>query len=275
MAGWNVSTWGLGTWGLLGDINVSVTGQALSASLGNETAKTDVAPIPTGFPLTTATTTPTILIAVEPPITGIAMTANLGTADAGPDAMLTGNAMSMSLGTVDAFNTTGWGRLQWGINSWGRPGIDISTSVTGIAMTAAAGTLAPTGTATVTANTLNVAQLTLGNVDPAPDAMITGNFMIGALGNLGFQGDVLPVPTGIAMSANLGRVTVDLNQQVDVTGFALTAALGDETAFSDVTVDTTGFGLTITLNSASALIWNQINTGSAPIDPPGWQEVVA
>ena len=275
MAGWNVSTWGLGTWGLLGDINVSVTGQALSASLGNETAKTDVAPIPTGFPLTTATTTPTILIAVEPPITGIAMTANLGTADAGPDAMLTGNAMSMSLGTVDAFNTTGWGRLQWGINSWGRPGIDISTSVTGIAMTAAAGTLAATGTATVTANTLNVAQLTLGNVDPAPDDMIPGNFMIGALGNLGFQGDVLPVPTGIAMSANLGSVTVDLNQQVDVTGFALTAALGDETAFSDVTVDTTGFGLTITLNSASALIWNQINTGSAPIDPPGWQEVVA
>jgi hypothetical protein len=275
MAGWNVSTWGLGTWGLLGDINVSVTGQALSASLGNETAKTDVAPIPTGFPLTTATTTPTILIAVEPPITGIAMTANLGTADAGPDAMLTGNAMSMSLGTVDAFNTTGWGRLQWGINSWGRPGIDISTSVTGIAMTAAAGTLAATGTATVTANTLNVAQLTLGNVDPAPDAMITGNFMIGALGNLGFQGDVLPVPTGIAMSANLGSVTVDLNQQVDVTGFALTAALGDETAFSDVIVDTTGFGLTITLNSASALIWNEINTGSAPIDPPGWQEVVA
>ena len=275
MAGWNVSTWGLGTWGLLGDINVSVTGQALSASLGNETAKTDVAPIPTGFPLTTATTTPTILIAVEPLITGIAMTANLGTADAGPDAMLTGNAMSMGLGTVDAFNTTGWGRLQWGINSWGRPGIDISTSVTGIAMTAAAGTLAATGTATVTANTLNVAQLTLGNVDPAPDAMITGNFMIGALGNLGFQGDVLPVPTGIAMSANLGSVTVDLNQQVDVTGFALTAALGDETAFSDVIVDTTGFGLTITLNSASALIWNEINTGSAPIDPPGWQEVVA
>jgi len=275
MAGWNVSTWGLGTWGLLGDINVSVTGQALSASLGNETTKTDVAPIPTGFPLTTATTTPTILIAVEPPITGIAMTANLGTADAGPDAMLTGNAMSMSLGTVDAFNTTGWGRLQWGINSWGRPGIDISTSVTGIAITAAAGTLAATGAATVTANTLNVAQLTLGNVDPAPDAMITGNFMIGALGNLGFQGDVLPVPTGIAMSANLGSVTVDLNQQVDVTGLALTAALGDETAFSDVTVDTTGFGLTITLNSASALIWNEINTGSAPIDPPGWQEVVA
>lgn len=42
MAGWNIQTWGLGTWGLLGDVNVPVTGQALTASLGNESVKTDV-----------------------------------------------------------------------------------------------------------------------------------------------------------------------------------------------------------------------------------------
>jgi len=273
---WNTQTWGLGTWGKLGDVDAPVTGQALTASLGNESAKTDVIPIPTGLPLTTATTTPTIIIAVEPPITGIAMTANLGTADAGPDAMLTGNAMSMGLGTVDAFNTTGWGRLQWGINSWGRPGIDVSTSVTGIAMSAALGSPQEvSGDATIVANTLNVAQLTLGVVDPAPDAMITGNGAILSLGTLGMQGDVAPSVTGIAMSANLGTATVDLNTPVDITGIALTAALGDETTFSDVTVDTTGFGLTTTLGSGNALIWNDVNTGSAPIDPPGWREVVA
>jgi hypothetical protein len=276
MAGWNIQTWGLGTWGLLGDVNVPVTGQALTASLGNESVKTDVIPIPTGLPLTTATTTPTVIIAVEPPITGISMTANLGTADAGPDAMLTGNAMSMGLGTVDAFNTTGWGRLQWGINSWGRPGIDVPAPVTGIAMTAALGS--PTevsGDATIVANTLNVAQLTLGAVDPAPDAALTGNFMIGALGTLGMQGDVSPVPTGFSLSANLGTATVELNTPVDITGISLTAALGNETAFTDVTATFNGFGLTITLNSANALIWNEVNTGSAPIDPPGWREVVA
>tara|TARA_R110000803_G_scaffold128251_1_gene195679 strand:- start:302 stop:1132 length:831 start_codon:yes stop_codon:yes gene_type:complete len=276
MAGWNIQTWGLGTWGLLGDVNVPVTGQALTASLGNESVKTDVIPIPTGLPLTTATTTPTVIIAVEPPITGISMTANLGTADAGPDAMLTGNAMSMGLGTVDAFNTTGWGRLQWGINSWGRPGIDVPAPVTGIAMTAALGS--PTevsGDATIVANTLSVAQLTLGAVDPAPDAALTGNFMIGALGTLGMQGDVLPVPTGFSLSANLGTATVELNTPVDITGISLTAALGNETAFTDVTATFNGFGLTITLNSANALIWNEVNTGSAPIDPPGWREVVA
>jgi hypothetical protein len=131
------------------------------------------------------------------------------------------------------------------------------------------------GDATIVANTLNVAQLTLGVVDPAPDAMITGNFMIGALGTLGMQGDVSPSVTGIAMSANLGTLTVDVKTPVDVTGIALTAALGNETAFTNVTATFNGFGLTMNVNSANALIWNEINTGSAPIDPPGWREVVA
>lgn len=276
MAGWNIQTWGLGTWGLLGDVNVPVTGQALISSLGNESVQTDVTPIPTGLPLTTAITTPTTIIAVEPTITGIPMTANLGTADAGPDAMLTGNAMSMGLGTVDAFNTTGWGRLQWGINSWGRPGIDVPAPVTGIAMTAALGSPQEvSGDANIVANTLNVAQLTLGVVDPAPDAMITGNGSILSLGTLGFQGDVSPSVTGIAMSANLGTATINLNTPVDITGIALTAALGNETTFTDVTATFNGFELTMNINSANALIWNEINTGSAPIDPPGWREVVA
>lgn len=276
MAGWNIQTWGLGTWGLLGDVNVPVTGQALISSLGNESVQTDVTPIPTGLPLTTAITTPTITIAVEPAITGIAMTANLGTADAGPDAMLTGNAMSMGLGTVDAFNTTGWGRLQWGINSWGRPGIDVPAPVTGIAMTAALGSPQEvSGDANIVANTLNVAQLTLGVVDPAPDAMITGNGSVLSSGTLGFQGDVSPSVTGIAMSANLGTATINLNTPVDITGIALTAALGNETTFTDVTATFNGFELTMNINSANALIWNEINTGSAPIDPPGWREVVA
>jgi len=274
---WSVSTWGDNQWGDQVGPTFTVTGQALTASLGNESVGIDVSITATGFPLSSNTGSLTAFgLALVTP-SGIPMTAALGTADAGPDAMLTGIQMSMGLGTVDAFNLAGWGRLGWGINSWGIEGINATAIPTGIGMSANLGSV--TGgiiiDVSVTANTLNVAQLTLGNVDPAPDAMITGNFMIASLGTLGFQGDVLPVPTGLPLTAGLGSVTVDLVQQVDVTGLALTAALGDETAFSDVTVDTTGFGLTITLNSASALIWNEINTGSAPIDPPGWQEVVA
>ena len=95
--------------------------------------------------------------------------------------------------------------------------VHVQADVSGIAMTAALGSPTEvTGDATIVANTLNVAQLTLGVVDPAPDAAVTGNFMIGALGTLGLQGDVSPVPTGFALTANLGSVTVDLNQQVNV-----------------------------------------------------------
>ena len=190
--------------------------------------------------------------------------------------MPTGVAASMGLGTVEAFNLAGWGRLGWNVNDWGDAGSSVQVDVSGIAMSAALGSPTEiTGDATIVANTLNVAQLTLGVVDPAPDAALTGNFMIGALGTLGFQGDVAPTITGFGLSANLGNETVDLNQQVNVTGNPLLARVASVSGFTDVTATFNGFGLTTTVGSGNALIWNEINTGSAPIDPPGWREVVA
>ena len=87
---------------------------------------------------------------------------------------LTGIGATMGLGTVEAFNLTGWGRLGWGEMIGVMPGSSVQADVSGIAMTAALGSPTEiTGDATIVANTLNVAQLTLGVVDPAPDAMIT------------------------------------------------------------------------------------------------------
>jgi len=62
---------------------------------------------------------------------------------------------------------------------------------------------------------------------------------------------------------------------VDVTGFPLNNQLASVTAYSDIDVIPTGFGLTIAVGSGSALIWNEVDTGSAPITPPGWQDVAA
>ena len=132
-----------------------------------------------------------------------------------------------------------------------------------------------TGDSLLTANTLNVAQITLGNVDPAPDAFITGNAALLTLGTIGFQGDVSPSVTGIAMTAVLGNETVDLNQQVDVSGQFQRVRLSSVTAFADVTATFNGFELTMAQGNGSALIWNEVNTGSAPITPPGWREVAA
>ncbi len=275
--GWGRQEWGLQGWGIAG--TTIPTGISATFSLGTVTTTADANTGPSTnnnqlLSLGLGSVTATGLAEVTP--TGLALTNNLGTVDASPDAMPTGVAASMGLGTVEAFNLAGWGRLGWGDNDWGDAGSSVQVDISGIAMTAALGSPTEiTGDATIIANTLNVAQLTLGVVDPAPDAAVTGNFMIGALGTLGMQGDVAPSVTGIAMSAALGNETIDLNQQVNVTGNPLLARVASVSAFTDVNATFNGFGLTTTVGSGNALIWNDVNTGSAPIDPPGWREVVA
>jgi len=272
--GWGRDAWGLNAWGEYGD--AIPTGIAMTATLGTGVGFTDVnATNSTNnnqtltFALGTVTATGTTTAYT----TGIAMTATQGAADAGPDAMLTTNLATMALGSVSAFNQTGWGRQHWGDNAWGVEGTWATAAVTGQALTGAVGTATVSGDATLTLNTLNVAQVTLGAVDPAPDAMIQGNFMIAALGTLG-QGSAKTV-TGQAMTMALASVTADLNQQVNVTGISMNAQLASASGKANIDVIPTGFGLTIAVGSGSALIWNEVDTGSAPITPPGWQDVAA
>ncbi len=275
--GWGRLEWGEQAWGIAGTL--IPTGLPLTAALGSvtTTANANTGPSTNNNQLLTAglgSVTATGL--AEVPVTGFPLTTNLGTVDASPDAMPTGVAATMGLGTVEAFNLAGWGRLQWGINDWGDAGGSVIASVSGIAMTAALGSPAEvTGGATIVANTLNVAQLTLGQVDPAPDAMIQGNAGLLSLGQIEHIGDVVASPTGFGMTANLGTATIDLRTVVPVTQNPMLARVASVSAFTDVNVTFNGFGLTMDINSANALIWNEINTGSAPIDPPGWREVVA
>ena len=271
--GWGRANWGDFAWGIAA--NLIATGNAATMNLGSSTASIDVTPTIGNFNITgtLGSVTTTSIVEVFP--TGFALTSTLANVDAGPDAMATGNAATMALGTIDAFNQTGWGRQGWNVNAWGVEGQFATALVSGNNITAAAGTLAMTGDSLLTANTLNVAQITLGNVDPAPDAFITGNAALLTLGTIGFQGDVSPSVTGIAMTAVLGNETVDLNQQVDVSGQFQRVRLSSVTAFADVTATFNGFELTMAQGNGSALIWNEVNTGSAPITPPGWREVAA
>ena len=189
--------------------------------------------------------------------------------------MASGIAMSMGLGTIDAFNQTGWGRQGWNVNAWGVEGQFANVDVTGIAMTAASGTLAATGDANLTLNTLNVAQATLGIVDPAPDANITGEAMIASLGTALGQAGAGATPSGIAMTAGLGTAVGVPGQNIVPTGFPLNNQLASVSVVIHVDIPVTGLSLTMNQGSGNALIWNEVNTGSAPITPPGWQEVAA
>ncbi len=274
--GWGRLAWNDSAWGIAG--NLIAPGQALTGTLASVVASIDVSTGPStnnNQLITTALNDVTIDIQTKAFPTGIALTAAEGTADAGPDAMASGIAMSMGLGTIDAFNQTGWGRQGWNVNAWGVEGQFANVDVTGIAMTAAAGTLAMTGNANLTLNTLNVAQATLGNVDPAPDAMIIGEPMIANLGTaLGLAGAGAS-PTGIAMTAGLGTAVGVPGQEIDITGLPLNNQLAGVTVNIHIDIQLTGLSLTMNQGSGSALIWNEVNTGSAPLDPPGWQEVAA
>jgi len=274
--GWGRIEWGINAWGEFG--TALPTGIGASFNIGTIAVQIDVTATNStnnGQTITGALGAPVIDIQSKVFPVGIAMSSTLGTADASPDALATTNHATMSLGTIDAFNQQGWGRQQWNVNAWGVEGQYANVDVTGIAMTATAGTLAATGNANVTANTLNVAQATLGVVDPAPDATVTGNFMIGALGTLGMQGDVPQDVTGIAMSAGLGSVVAVPGQEVLLTGLPALARVASVTPIIHVDVQLTGNALTMAQGSGSALIWNEVNTGTAPLDPPGWQEVAA
>ena len=75
------------------------------------------------------------------------------------------------------------------------------------------------------------------------------------------------------MTANLGTAVLDANTISSPTGIAMTATLSEESVVGDATAQLTGIQLTMAINSANALIWNEVNKGSAPLDPPGWVEV--
>jgi hypothetical protein len=275
--GWGRLGWNEQAWGIAGTF--IATGDAVTATLGSVVASIDVSTGPStnnNQLITTTLNDVTIDIQTKVFPTGQPLTGALGTADAGPDAMATGIAMSMGLGTIDAFNQTGWGRQGWNVNAWGVEGQFANVTLTGIAMTAAAGTLGATGTASLTLNTLNVVQATLGTVDPAPDASITGNLITANLGTAVGQAGAGATPSGIAMTAGLGTVTAVPSQEVPLTGIPAEVRLSS--AFNiviHIDVQVTGLSLTMNQGSGNALIWNEVNTGSAPITPPGWQEVAA
>ena len=277
LEGWGRQQWNTFAWGITGSL--LTTGEEATANLGSIAYITaDANVIPTGIAITSSLGDEFIEIATEVflennPLPN--MSANLGTADAGPDAMLEGIGGTASVGSVEAYNLEGWGRYFYGQYEWGATGEWEQVDLTGIALSANVGTLAATGTASVdvTGEAMTAEE---GTVDPAPDAEVTG---------IGFEADLAVgtviigeanvVAVGEGIAAGLGLGTLDAVTLVDVTGISMSTDLGSVTTKGFANVTLTGFGLTTALGTNKTLIWNQVDTGTAPVDPPGWQEVAA
>jgi hypothetical protein len=81
------------------------------------------------------------------------------------------------------------------------------------------------------------------------------------------------LPPSIAMTMADGTAELEAVTIAAVTGQEMTMQEGDETVTGNANILLSGNVLTMASGSLKTLIWNEVNTGTAPIVPPGWQEV--
>ena len=286
--GWGSDGWGVEGWGASIQV-VAVTGQTMTAFEGSAGLSFDGDSnlTATGNSLTIsapATVEAFASFVAEP--TGLPMTMTLSY---DPEVITTGSLpMTIALGTaigdnitiaeISAQSASTWGlKSSWGFGVYGNQQV----------------------------NTLVMSmQENFSGVDPEPDAEATGQAMamnLSPISNFNITGDAttrvltamgwsngtwseskwgngtfLAVPdVTFSLSANLGTAILDANTIPTITGLT--------NLFTNVgTVITTGTGkviptgnlLTMGLGTATnVLIWNGVDPGTAPIDPPGWKPV--
>ena len=247
-----------------GDSNVTATGRAMTIVQGEEEAFASFVEEVTGQPMTMGLTFDSEVI--NP--TGLPLAATLGTAIGD----------NITFAEVNAFSPGYWGyRSTWGFSAWGNG----------------------------QTNTLVMSMLeNFSGVDPAPDAVATGNAMAAALaaGNtFDITGDANIAPLAamgwsdgtwgesrwgnglyrpdtddiFTITAALGTAVLDAVTTPTITGLGVQQVrVGNVTVTGEANIIPTGNNLTIGQGTGTnVLIWNAVDTGSAPTTPPGWQEV--
>jgi hypothetical protein len=272
--GWGSDTWGYETWGTSG-LNVPLTGVSASFDIGALGAEGNAS---TGE------------------LTGEAMTITQGDEEAYIDfrVIVSGFPLPMVLQFEEiVINATGFGLtmqegdeeatpntiaevsslspVTWGNSAWGY-GVYGNQPVTTLAMS-----------------------MQEGNIDPAPDAMVTGNAAAMFIGDETVTGDAnTGVITNInwgeqtwgestwgngtylsgasysqAATISLGTAVGDANTIASITGQLMTMQEGDEGTTANARINVTGINLTFSAGTVYNLIWNEVNTGTTSI----WSEV--
>ena len=191
--------------------------------------------IANSFLLSTSLGTISVAVDVDLTLTGFDLTMQENDVSIEGNAVvsITGEPLAITQGTAQAFTDV------------------IIEDVTGIAMSA---NLNSVNVAANADATLSGFDLTMQENAPT----VTGNANV-------------PV-TALPMTAALGTAVLDANSLIDVTGFDLTMQEGTATAPDSLAI-LTGIEMTMAEGSIQNIIWNPVDTGNAPIDPPGWKEV--
>ena len=172
-----------------------------------------------------------------------------------------------TIATVSATSAATWnGNFAWGYGVWG------DEQITTLAMSMQEGDLDPAPDANVTgiAMSANIGTLSLsGN---ANTGVITNiNWGEQAWGDSTWGNGTYFDATGYAQAAtiSLGTAVGDANTIASITGQLMTMQEGDEGTTANARVNVTGIGLTFSAGTVYNLIWNEVNTGTTSI----WTEV--
>jgi hypothetical protein len=272
--GWGSDTWGYETWGTSG-LNVPLTGVFASFDIGALGAEGNAS---TGE------------------LTGEEMTVTQGDEEAYINftAELTGQPMTMTLQFEEiVINATGFGltmqegdevatpntiaevsatsAVTWGNSAWGY-GVYGNQQVTTLAMSMQEGDVDPAPDANVTGN---AAAMFVG------DETVTGDANTGTITNINWGEQAWGESTwgngtylsgasySQAATISLGTAVGDANTIASITGQLMTMQEGDEGTTANARINVTGINLTFSVGTVYNLIWNEVNTGTTSI----WTEV--
>jgi hypothetical protein len=272
--GWGSDTWGYETWGASG-LNVPLTGVSATFDIGTLGAAADATTgALTGQELTTTVGDAEGYIDFREIVSGVPMTMTLQYSEVVINAVGFGLTMqegeevadANTIAEVSSLSPVTWGNSAWGYGVYG------NQPVTTLAMS-----------------------MQEGNVDPAPDAMVTGNAAAMFVGDETVTGDantgtITPIKWGEqtwgqstwgngtylsgasysqAATISLGTAVGDANTIASITGQLMTMQEGDEGTTANARVNVTGINLTFSVGTVYNLIWNEVNTGTTSI----WTEV--
>jgi hypothetical protein len=272
--GWGSDTWGYETWGTSG-LNVPLTGVSATFDIGTLGASGNASTGElTGQQLTTTEGDVEGFASFVEEVTGQPMTMTLQYSEVVINAV--GFGLTMQEGDEEATPNTiaevsSLSPVTWGNSAWGY-GVYGNQPVTTLAMS-----------------------MQEGDLDPAPDAMVTGNaaaMFIGdetvtadantgtitniawgeqAWGESSWGNGTYFDATGYAQAAtiSLGTAVGDANTIASITGQLMTMQEGDEGTTANARINVTGINLTFSVGTVYNLIWNEVNTGTTSI----WTEV--
>ena len=266
--GWGNKTWGASDWGDLSNETVSVSGIALSSSIGTETSSANANVDVTGSQLTFTNAGAVAGTSVLVSVTGSLESMAVGQTVIGIGVNVTGSQATTNIGTATVDETTltgeGWGRDAWGSFAWGD---NYSVALNGISLTTSIG-----DETAFTDHTVEVSgsQLTSTFSNPSFSIQIDQDIFVlasedqldGAIGTLEFDADAnVTVTSAGQLTGSVGNTVAGLKTPVDVTGIQATMTLGSITLIQSTVEPVTGQELTLSLGQAAEIPEQIIGVG--------------